>query len=100
MLTYTTKQNQTLLDIAVQLYGGVEHVVKLVLDNELDINEDLVGGTQLLYDEDLFNLSDVSDQFQLNQVFIATSGLYADSTQLEPNLLEYSEEEHTEEEHN
>lgn len=101
MNTYTIKEGQTLLDVALQVYGSVDYLVKLCYDNTIELNEDLAGGTKLLYDVELFNLSPISNKLQLNSVFIATAGaLIANTQPLLIPLLEHSTEEHTPTEHN
>jgi hypothetical protein len=101
MKNYTIIEGQTILDIALQLYGSVDYAVKLVVDNGLDINQDLVGNDIIQYDADLFSQSDLSNQLQLNNLFLATASELLENTQPAlPEMLEHSPEEHTNQEHN
>jgi hypothetical protein len=101
MNPYVVKENQTLLDIALQVYGSCDYVVKLCVDNQLSLNDDLRGGTVVLYDVELFKLSPISNKLLLNELYLNTGGELLEST--EPaveQMLEHSEAEHTITEHN
>lgn len=100
-MLYTIKEGQTLMDVALQLYGTVDYLVKLCVDNNVGLNDDLTGGTELAYDVDLFSLSPISNKLQLNNVFIATAGeLLVNIRPLLASLLEHSPSEYSAPEHN
>lgn len=100
-MNYTVKEGQTLLDITLQVYGSIDYLVKLCLENNIDINSNLEGGTILVIDDNLFALSPISNQLNLSNIFINTGGELLENTQ--PALavmLEHNEEEYTNKEHN
>tara|TARA_R110002020_G_scaffold180781_1_gene375427 strand:+ start:2421 stop:2696 length:276 start_codon:yes stop_codon:yes gene_type:complete len=52
MLTYKTTNGQNIFDVALQTYGNIQSVVRLLIDNpELSINEEIPIGFELKYDD-------------------------------------------------
>lgn len=70
-MKYTVKENQTIIDLAIQLYGKAEAVEQLLeLNPELtqrdpawDLTESLTPGTEINYDEE------GSDKRTLNELY-------------------------------
>ena len=93
-LYYNVNEGQSLIDIACEIYGDAEMVVKLAQDNDLSLTNDLNGNMLLAYDETITAGIDTSTYFRLNSLNVIT-------TDLEPyDLIEHSIEEHTAQEHN
>ncbi len=68
MTTYLALENQSVYDLALQLYGDVDGAVKLCVDNNLALDADVEAGTPIVYDETL-----VYDRDTLSE--IARTGL-------------------------
>ena len=52
MLTYNTVGGQNIFDIALQTYGNIQYVVKILIDNPaIDFNQEIPSGTQIKYDD-------------------------------------------------
>ena len=73
-MTYTVKQGQNLLDIAIQMYGDVSKVFDLAKDNGLDIGTNLTAGTELIIDETKTTKPKIVKYFKDNQIILATDG--------------------------
>ena len=57
MLTYKTVGGQNIFDVALQTYGNIQYVVKLLQDNPaLDINEEIGIGTLIQYEDQVNQL--------------------------------------------
>lgn len=66
-------QGQSLLDIAIQEYGGVEHIFKIIEDNPtLTLNSNIGAGDSIEIDETYSGTADVSAKFQADK----TKGIY------------------------
>lgn len=67
METYTTKVDQNIFDVAIQLYGSIEGVFDLLISNpKLSINDELATGTVLNY-HDYFTINkEISDALMRN----------------------------------
>ncbi len=73
-MTYTVKQGQNLLDIAIQIYGDVSKVFDLARANGLDIGTSLVAGIEIEIDESKIVKPKIVKYFSDNQIIIATDG--------------------------
>ena len=94
MQLYNVNEGQSLIDIACELYGNAEMVVKLAQDNSLSLTDDLTGTMLLSYDDTITAGVDTSTYFRLNEMNVLT-------TDLDPyDLIEHSIQEHTIQEHN
>ena len=52
MSIYKTTGGQNVFDIALQLYGNIQDVVKLLVDNPpLNLNDEIPIGTELTFDD-------------------------------------------------
>jgi hypothetical protein len=52
MLIYKSIGGQNIFDVALQTYGNIQDVVKLLVDNpELDLNQEIPIGTEIKYDD-------------------------------------------------
>lgn len=60
-MIWTANSNQTLFDLAIQLYGDVSYAAKIAADNNLSLNTQTFTGQQIQYD-----LAGVSTGIQLN----------------------------------
>ena len=100
-MIYTIRENQSILDIALQLYGDVSYMVKLCVDNDLDINDELVTGSNLLIDDIISNEATLPTTYKLRDLIVTTDGsVEYDTVAANANMLEHSPEEYTENEHN
>lgn len=63
---------QTLSDIAIQVYGCAEDVVKLAAENDLDITAELMTGELLEYNPNAGKNKDVARYYSVNHVMPAT----------------------------
>lgn len=76
-MIWTANSNQTLFDLAIQLYGDVSYAAKIAADNNLSLNTQTFTGQQIQYD-----LTGVSTAIQLNLInnrkTIATGFLASD----------------------
>lgn len=66
---WATKENQSVFDIALQLYGTVEKAMQLVVDNGLSgVNAEIPNGTELIY---TLQSSAVPKFFSVNNYVVA-----------------------------
>jgi len=72
MKTYTVQSGQTLIDLALELYGAAEAVVELAALNDLNIDEALSAGQTVVYDP-----ADVVDRKVVS--FFAQRGIIVNS---------------------
>lgn len=72
MAVYTTKENQTLLDVALQLTGGLDALVALAALNQLSPAATLPAGTAITYDQTNQSGS-VARHLDLNSLFVVTA---------------------------
>lgn len=56
-MTWTTSQNTTIYDLALQLYGDASYAVKICNDNGLNLMDVLPQGIQIQYDTTGINTS-------------------------------------------
>ena len=56
---YITKHRQSLIDIAIQVYGNAESVYLLCKDNGLNITDEVPAGSQLSVNSDLISNKDI-----------------------------------------
>jgi hypothetical protein len=73
MKTYTVRQGQDLLDVAIQLYGDMAGVLRLIKDNGLPFTPELAVGQELLYDPNAARNPDVVAHFAERNIIIATA---------------------------
>ena len=71
MAEWKTSSNQTVYDLAIQLYGDITFAVKILIDNNLNWNYQSQTNDIIIYDS---NNQDVSLQRQLlqNSTVVAT----------------------------
>jgi hypothetical protein len=95
MATYKAKEYQSLLDVALQVYGSTGQMVKLCIENGLTLDDTLTAGQELTYGGAITTLSPLPDYLRLNNVFIATAQelLLGTNEPLE-HSIEYSYEEY------
>lgn len=72
MKIYTAKINQTLYDIALQIYGDRSAITWLCKDNDLDLDTDLLPGTELKIRDSYRNKS-IANYFQTNNITVCSS---------------------------
>lgn len=63
---------QTLTDIAIQVYGSSEEVVRLATENELSVTAELMAGELLEYNPDAAKNKAVARYYSVNHVMPAT----------------------------
>lgn len=68
-------QGQNLLDVTLQEYGSIEGVINLVFDNELTLNDTLIGGQELTIDESKTVTPDVVQYFVSQKIKVNTGEL-------------------------
>ena len=95
MKTYTIHQGQSLIDIALELYGAAEMVVQLAVDNGLSLDADLAGTQILSYDDAITATVDTATYFRLNNLHVVTTGTGDESSLYEHNASEYGGAEHS-----
>jgi len=49
-MTYKTSDNQTIFDLCIIIYGTLDYLVKLMVDNNLNFQDKIPTGTLLVYD--------------------------------------------------
>lgn len=69
-------QNQTLSDIALQVYGSVEGVFVLATDNNLSVTTELKAGQMLEYQADKVINKQIVQYYSDNNIHPATAFLY------------------------
>ncbi len=74
------KQGQSLMDVAVQVYGDVQAVYKLAEDNGLEITAQLTPGQLLEVSTDKAMNKAVASFFKRKELYPATSMPEGDST--------------------
>lgn len=68
----TVLPNQTLIDIALQVYGSVEGVYTLAVENGISVTDDIAAGEQLDYDiANIVNKNTVT-YLKSNRIYPAT----------------------------
>lgn len=66
-MTYLVTQQQTIFDLVIIIYGTMDKIVQLMLDNNINMVDLITPGTQLIYD----------NNFVPNPIRITTgNGLY------------------------
>lgn len=71
MKQYTVKSGQNIYDVAMTLFGSIEGVLDLLVNNQdLSYESNLVAGQQLSYDEDFVINQDIVDWFGSNHVVV------------------------------
>ena len=73
MAVYTTRENQSLLDVAVQLTGSTDYLIALAALNNRNPTDILPTGTTLTYDETLLLANPTARLFDLNDLKVATA---------------------------
>jgi hypothetical protein len=69
----TASNNQSLFDIALQVYGDATGAFQLALDNDLSITADLTPGQTLKYDPVNVINRQVVEYYQINNIKPATA---------------------------
>jgi len=67
------KPGQNLIDFAVQHYGTAESILKLCLDNNLNIGQDVEPETELLIDENYTENSENVNFYKTTNKNVATA---------------------------
>ena len=49
-MNYTVKNNQNILDVAVQNYGSLDYLFEMLKDNSLDLDSQISSGVELNLD--------------------------------------------------
>lgn len=64
-MLYKVQNNESIYDVTVKLYGNVKYVIKLCVDNSINLNSD-IENLVLEYDASIKN--SVPDEFRLNYI--------------------------------
>ena len=76
MGVYVVKSGQTIYNIALDIYGSIEGVTDLIVNNELlSFDSDLKVGDKLLFSDDYFFKKDIVDFFVANKIQPSTGQL-------------------------
>lgn len=96
MATHRVDDGQSLVDIALQRYGGVEGVFRLLEDNKVTLDESLAANDALLVDEEYAVVATVQNYYQQRRRRIATEyiPLAEGGGPTSPVTLEYNESEY------
>lgn len=62
-MIWKSNSNQTLFDLAIQLYGDVSYAIKIAEDNDIEITSQTSTGQEIKYD-----LSGISTGIQLSLI--------------------------------
>lgn len=65
--------NQTLTDIALQVYGSAEGVFLLAQENGLSVTDDLTPGQWLMFSQNRVSDKKIVQYYAVNGIFPATS---------------------------
>ncbi len=76
MKEYTTTQGQSIYDIALILYGSIEGIFDLLVNNNISINDEIPAGTVLSYDEDFIINQGIMQWLGDNKTNVANEGEY------------------------
>lgn len=68
--------NQTLVDIAMQVYGSAEGVIRLATENGLSVTDDLKAGQPLTYSTDSEKEKKVTEYYSSRSIHPATAFLH------------------------
>jgi hypothetical protein len=49
MKYYTVLSNQTIFDICLTIYGNLDYLSKMIIDNNLQVGNKISAGTQISY---------------------------------------------------
>ena len=71
------ENNQSLIDIALQVYGNVDAVFELLKANNLSLEASVPAGTELVLPEISVENKDISQYFSRNNTRIATDTIPA-----------------------
>lgn len=94
MATYKIKEGQTLIDVALQLYGHAEMIVKVCQDNSLGLHTPLLGGQNITYDETLAVDDDNVNYYRLNVMDVLTADETTNQGPYEHNAADHNLTEH------
>lgn len=94
---YNVRENQSLIDVAMQVYGTTDYLVKLCQNNALTLDSDLVSNQAIIYDAALSQQSTLPNYLKLNSLFIATGQveILGETPTLLEHSIEYSAEEYS-----
>ncbi len=77
MSVYTVRPGQSLIDVAIQVYGSLEAMFDLCLDNQLEMDDDLATGQELLIRDVLPDTADADIvAYYQKKGIIVNSGLF------------------------
>lgn len=77
----TVLSNQTLADIAIQVYGSADGVVMLAQENGLNVTDELIVGSKLEYNPDNVIDKQIVNYYARKKIYPATG-----STDLEGGI--------------
>lgn len=69
----TVLSNQSLLDLAIRLYGTAESVFLLALENDLNVTDTLVPGKQINFSQDNITDKQIVQYINTKKVHPATA---------------------------
>lgn len=94
MATYTIREGQNPFDIAIQLYGDAQYIVKICIDNNLSLTADLVGFQLINYDDTILKQTNSTVYLALNGISIVSSDSNSGDDLVDHNASDYTSEEH------
>ena len=78
-MIYTVKNNQSILDIALQKFGNLEYLFEILSDNNLDINQQLSSGMEL-------SINPVGKGDETIKKYFSTKKITTVNGQVDPNI--------------
>lgn len=69
----TVLSGQSLADIAIQVYGSMEAVFTLALENGISVTDDLEPGQILFFSDENMPDKGIARHYAVNKIFPATS---------------------------
>ncbi|MDX2304604.1 MAG: hypothetical protein NW226_17480 [Microscillaceae bacterium] len=91
MKTIQVEVYQNVINVALQHYGSQEGIVKLCLDNDLELTEIIHPGRELLIDESKVISQAIVSYYQAKGIIVAT-GTETDAINLADCSFEFSNE--------
>lgn len=92
MSTYVSKSGQNIYDIAVTLYGTVDGIVYLLINNpSLSLDAPIPAGTEIEYDSDYVINKDLVDWFSDNEVVVKNGNHTVEDIDIKTAIQEWAE---------
>ena len=90
MKQYIVKPGQNIYDISVLLYGSIEGVFDILVNNDIGINDTLTAGTVINYDEEFIINEGIQKWLEENNILPANGDVNFDVSEivdLQPRII-------------